>query len=185
MDEVFVVLLDKIDHAINFNPQVPKKGKLLVESGHVKNVKEYRLGGTSYKIEARVIRQTSTGKVPYKVELQIVELSKKTILQSKSQLWHESRQPRISASTRVYMIKSKRKSKTDEDLVDSINNTVELRVISNYYTQCQVQMDTLGSILIDVHRDDKFSKYVIPKCEHFYKTLFLEGLVNNADKIVI
>uniref|UniRef100_A0ABD2W7M3 RNase H type-1 domain-containing protein n=1 Tax=Trichogramma kaykai TaxID=54128 RepID=A0ABD2W7M3_9HYME len=41
---------------------------------------------------------------------QIVELSKKTILQSKSQLWHESRQPRISASTRVYMIKSKRKT---------------------------------------------------------------------------
>uniref|UniRef100_A0ABD2W6P6 Cystatin domain-containing protein n=1 Tax=Trichogramma kaykai TaxID=54128 RepID=A0ABD2W6P6_9HYME len=64
-------LIHKIDHAINFNPQVPKKGKLLVESGHVKNVKEYRLGGTSYKIEARVIRQTSTGKVPYKVELQV------------------------------------------------------------------------------------------------------------------
>ncbi|CAB0031000.1 unnamed protein product [Trichogramma brassicae] len=84
--------------------------------------------------------------------LTIVELSKKTILQSKSQLWHESRQNRISASTRVHDIKSKRKKNyTDEDLVfnvDSRRTTSRfVELLRSYFNLSAVSPSPISSIV--------------------------------------
>uniref|UniRef100_A0A6P7GZQ9 Tonsoku-like protein n=1 Tax=Diabrotica virgifera virgifera TaxID=50390 RepID=A0A6P7GZQ9_DIAVI len=57
-----------ISHDIQFQPATPKKGKDLVDAGHVRNVSEY-----NNCIQASVIRQTSISKPPYITKLWLNE----------------------------------------------------------------------------------------------------------------
>lgn len=62
---------EAISHKILFQPQTMKKGKLLVETGHVRDVKEFREFGQSYLIQSKVIRQTSVTLPPYNTSLYV------------------------------------------------------------------------------------------------------------------
>uniref|UniRef100_A0A6P7H6M0 Uncharacterized protein LOC114346832 n=1 Tax=Diabrotica virgifera virgifera TaxID=50390 RepID=A0A6P7H6M0_DIAVI len=55
-----------IHHSIEFQPETPKKGKNLVDAGHVRNVFEFE-----NCIEASVIRQASISQTPYNTKLWI------------------------------------------------------------------------------------------------------------------
>lgn len=57
-----------IQHSISFQPETPKKGKNLVEAGHVRNVVEFQ-----NCIASSVVRQTSISEQPYSTKLWIDE----------------------------------------------------------------------------------------------------------------
>lgn len=73
--------------------------------------------------------------------------------------------------------------------LEMINGNFELKKSSEYYTQCQVQMfatglkicdlfvwSPRGSCKIEIHYDEDFIFYVIPKLAKFYVTHFLPAL---------
>lgn len=62
---------EKLTHALNSNPEGEPKGKKLVESGHVRDVCEFREDGESYLIEAKVIKQTNVTLPPYTTKLHV------------------------------------------------------------------------------------------------------------------
>ncbi|KAK0169353.1 hypothetical protein PV328_012167 [Microctonus aethiopoides] len=62
---------EKIFHHIKFQPVTEKKGRLLVEAGHVYHVQEIRKSGEKIQIEAQVLRQAAVSSTPYKTSLTI------------------------------------------------------------------------------------------------------------------
>lgn len=71
MSVILYTGFEKISHGINFQPETPRKGKDLVEAGHVINVEEHRESGVGLFIRAGVIRQTSVTKKEYLVKLHV------------------------------------------------------------------------------------------------------------------
>ncbi|KAK0159538.1 hypothetical protein PV327_010954 [Microctonus hyperodae] len=71
MELVLETGFDKILQNIEFQPQTVQKEILLNEANHIVNVKEFRITGTSCRIEARVIRQTSVNSTPYTPKLML------------------------------------------------------------------------------------------------------------------
>ena len=62
---------EKVTHSIEFHPQAEPKGQDLVESGHVKEVKEFRDDGRSTLIESRIVRQAAVYSPVYFTKLYV------------------------------------------------------------------------------------------------------------------
>jgi len=75
---------EKITHSITFHPAAEPKGKGLAESGHVREVTEFRENGISFLIQARVIKQTKVFETTYTVELLV---NSKCVMQFTFTLW--------------------------------------------------------------------------------------------------
>ena len=61
-----------IRHNITFQKQTQPKGKKLAETGHVRDVTEYRMQGASYLIKENVVQQVNIGEPPYAVYLRVI-----------------------------------------------------------------------------------------------------------------
>lgn len=71
MDILIKTGFSKITHNIEFQPETPKKGKVLAEAGRLIEVTEHRNHSNSYLIECKVLRQTSLSATFYTTKLWI------------------------------------------------------------------------------------------------------------------
>lgn len=62
---------EKISHQIKFQPITEKKGRLLVESGHVCHVQEIQRRDEKVVIEGQVVRQAAVSCTQYKTSLTV------------------------------------------------------------------------------------------------------------------
>ena len=60
---------EKVTHNVDFHPNSQAKGQSLVESGHVRDVHEFREDGKSYLIDSRIVKQTAVSSTPYSAKL--------------------------------------------------------------------------------------------------------------------
>lgn len=59
MDIIIETGFEAVEYDVKWQPETPRKGQELVAAGHVRNVREHRKNGVSYKITCSVIRMTS------------------------------------------------------------------------------------------------------------------------------